>query len=124
MKPEEERNKILQEREAIYGSFKENMQLLMKIEPNIEIITTKEKEVAIFIKNILALKAARSIQILRLNSNSEAYKDCINDFKNYIQLFYDYDPQGRIILHKFFEKDSNTDILNFVAFQEYLNTQE
>lgn len=119
MTTQEERDEILKQRRLQYGSFEDNMKLLMLCLSFIEIYSTKEVQVARFIKNMLALKAARSYRTLKLGTNSEPHKDCINDFKNYMQLFYEYDPQGRIVLGGIFDLD-DSGILNYIEFENQM----
>lgn len=94
-------NKIMEERGAQYGSFEDNVILISMIKRHIDVVekvgmyfieclTTEmrtgyvdcRKDVGVttieFARNILALKAVRS-----LTATGDNYKDCIYDFVNY-----------------------------------------
>ena len=87
-------NKIMQERASQYGSFETNMRNVMRLKKKIKVFIEVDRLIQYdtlflensieFIKNMLALKAARSI-----TAKGEAYEDCVNDFLNYIRLFED-----------------------------------
>ena len=83
-------DKILEDRGASYGSFRDNLKAIHFYKKQIKVNTTlssdnPEIESSVeFIKNMLALKAARSI-----NAVGIAKEDCINDFINYMRLFLD-----------------------------------
>lgn len=85
----EERQKILKEREEQYGSFKSNMESLSLFYSCIKICLGRSNSsllVADFVRYMLALKTSRS---LKCKDKPKVYKDCIVDFINYAELFFE-----------------------------------
>lgn len=89
---------ILDERGKSYGTFEDNLYRIFKYKSSISVSVTElngefHKSSIEFIKNMLALKAARSEV-----ATGESLKDCIYDFVNYYLLFIDAIPNSSIQL--------------------------